>query len=143
MSFDPITLALAKKYTDEKCGGGGSGAGQKVIDLTQYFFDGNSLNDIVMELFVSGGGNQLVASDAFWADIPSDRPVRFVIDAGFLMDGLKVGCDAGCVSFFDGVAAAITTTFVVSMDGVKRVTLVFDRTVGITVIVEPLTVPGT
>lgn len=34
MSFDPITLALAKNYTDEKVGnGGGSGGGLPVVEL--------------------------------------------------------------------------------------------------------------
>lgn len=79
MSFDPITLALAKKYTDEKVGsGGGSGGGLPVVELTtQPTSDGSALTaeesaaldaaaaggtPIVLKFMVSDGAVCLVAN---------------------------------------------------------------------------------
>lgn len=154
MSFDPITLALAKKYTDEKAGGGGSGASQKMIDLTKYAARHDdygivSFNDFVLDLFSRGGGSVPVDDDStFWNDVATDSPIKFVIDAGALTLGLKVETETNSVTKLGDLPIVIEFSFLVKSDLWGKVTVVFglEGDVGaeytrITVVVEPLTIP--
>ena len=71
MSFDPITLALAENYTDEKAGGSSGGA---VLELSEYVIpntDG-TINDYLINMVFAGGGVYVAATsglERFWADV--------------------------------------------------------------------------
>ena len=62
--MDMITLALAKKYTDEKVD---VGSGATVIDLDEWGID------IVTLIFCGGGVVEFnIDHEAFWKSIPTD-----------------------------------------------------------------------
>ena len=151
MSFDPITLALAKKYTDEKAGG--SGDGPKVINLTKYELgDENSsnrptINDAVLAAFAGGGGTEdMIDNSTFWDDVSTDRPLLFVVDAEALAPGVTIEAEANSVMRRNGAIGVIEFAFLVNVGGWSKATVVFgandNGTSTITVVVEPLTVPG-
>ena len=81
MSFDPITLAHAKNYTDEKvaeagnAGGGNTGGGVSVVDLDQY-----GIGQGILALFANGGGEGTVSSlNAFWEAMSTDSDVHLTL----------------------------------------------------------------
>lgn len=71
MGFDPITLALAKAYTDSKTEGGGGGL-PVVVDLDSY-----GLGVAILQ-FVQQGGGVGVQSEMgkFWDDISNRDNLR-------------------------------------------------------------------
>lgn len=118
----------------------------KVVDLTKYDAGGNSLNDVVLGLFSSGGGKTSVSktagTDAFWHDVSDGCSIRFLIDAM----SVKILADANSTTLNpdDGTAVAIEASFLISLDSVSRVTVLFGygATMDVVVAVEPVTVPG-
>lgn len=116
----------------------------KVIDLTKYDAGGQSLNDVVINLFASGGGTTSVSNtdgtDAFWRDISAGDNIRFLIDA----TNTKLVAIANSMTFGNNGAdiAAVETSFLISPGGsTSRVTMLFGvgDEMGITVAVEPVT----
>lgn len=145
--MDMITLAKTKP---------------KKIDLSKYggtLLDNGepveavNLNLAILALFSQGGGSRVVAdTENFWKDVTTDKPVRFFMYASDDSDGLTV--EAGARSVFtnsDGIPISIDFTFAMmggDMGGANATaTAIFindyynDKTT-ITVVVEPLTIPG-
>lgn len=83
MSFDHITLALAKEYTDEKAGGG-SGGGTRILDLNNYMSGENTLTFSLFYMFAVFAGDVSTLKlddDSFWRDVGADtNPVAFLLD---------------------------------------------------------------
>lgn len=121
MSFDPITLAMAKP---------------KAIDLDKY-----GIGEVVLGLFASGGGRyEMADNNGFWDAVNTDKQLRFVIDASAM--GAVVKADVTCyTSGTDGTPALVEASFMVDYDGLHKVTIVIGNNGGIviSVIVEPLT----
>ena len=138
MGFDPITLALAKAYTDSKTEGGGGGGGPAVIDLTKYEVpEGFTINDAVLAMFAQGGGNTSgTFPTSFWNDVNTDKKVKFVIDASTL--GVIIEADAASVMKDEsGVVVSIETSFIAMMQDVGyKVTIVFNAILGLLVSVD-------
>lgn len=127
--------------------------GPKVIDLTQYELgDENSsyrptINDAVLAAFAGGGGTEdMIDNSTFWDDVYTDRPLLFVIDAKALGPSIKIEAGANSVMWGDDAVVITEFAFLVNVDGWSKVTVVFgdngDGTTKITVVVDPLTIPG-
>lgn len=126
--------------------------GPKVIDLTKYTHEitsgmSESFNEIILTLFANGGGSQdSIDDDNFWDDVSTDRPLLFVIDAEALAPGVTIEAEANSVMRGNGAIGVIEFAFLVNVGGWSKVTVVFGANDNgastITVVVEPLTVPG-
>ena len=150
MGFDPITLALAKAYTDSKSEGGGGGGGS--ADNTIRFVDdygsvGALLNEKILELAMSGGGVFSAGQDceALWADIVAKQPTQMVLNTGI---DVRIGVDILCAGetipsdnwFISGSGAM--AYFGVNL----KITCILSATNGgsgvvVSVLAEPLTFP--
>ena len=123
MSFDPIGFVFPKNSSS------GSGSGlPKTIDLTKYAqSDGTTLNDIVLNLFAAGGGQYkgFLLADLFRDIYTTNAQVSFVIDATALA-GVKIEADLKSTTLTaDGYPGAIETSFLVGLNGINRVTVMF------------------
>lgn len=137
MGFDPIMYAMLNNNTNGK-----------VIDLTKYDANGSKLNDLVLSLFMSGGGktsvNNTDGTKAFWQDVNNDGRIQLMIDASIA----KIVSDVKNKTLEpDGkTLIAIETSFMIAIGGqTARVTVLLgavNDTTEITLAVEPLSVPG-
>lgn len=137
--MDMITLAMAKP---------------KKIDLTKYALEGygasGTFNSAILLAFENGGRHIAVTDNSnFWADVNTDRPLKFVIDTSEFIQGGAIECPANSVTFVGGVPFAIECSFLVNTGAWYRVTVMFGyvtdgitTTTTITVVVDPLTIPG-
>lgn len=137
MGFDPIMYAMLNNNTNGK-----------VLDLTKYDANGQSLNDLVLSLFISGGGKTSVdntdGTQAFWQDANTDGRIQLMIDA----TSVKIVSDVKSTTLEpDGkTLKAIETSFMIATgEQTARVTVLLgavNDTTEITLAVEPLSVPG-
>lgn len=114
MSFDPITLALAKEYTDEKVGEGGGGV--VAINL-----DRHGISAALLNLFAQGGGDTTledVTHEAlginFWdsasAAAASDIALTMVVEnSTMIIRGITM-----VVNNYDGQCTSMSFSFLIS-----------------------------
>lgn len=127
---------------------GAGGGGTKVIDLTQYVFNGGgSFNDVTLTKFAYGGGSMTNETEisTFWEDVNTNEKVKFVIDASALYAGTKIESDEKSRTKYNGQTLAIETSFLVNTGAWQRATVVFGYdglASTITVVVEPLVIPS-
>ena len=106
----------------------GAGGGTKVINLTQYVFNGGgSFNDVILSMFANGGGSMINETEisTFWEDVNTNNEVKFVVDASALIAGVKIESDEKSRTKNNGQMIAIETSFMVIMETSYRVTVVF------------------
>lgn len=118
MSFDPITLAMANKYTDEKAGGSGGGT----IYLSEYADSNIDLNVAILMLAASGGGTHTFESgmEKFWADVIARQPDYLVFKLGAGETArVTVGGLAASQATYDSGSSVVSAIGILSMYGMN------------------------
>ena len=118
MSFDPITLAMAKKYTDEKVGGSGGEA----IYLGEYGPSPYTINLVVLMLASEGGGTFTFESgmEKFWTDVLTKQPDYLIFDLGDTGSArLTIGGLAASAAALESGDAVVCAIGILSMYGMN------------------------
>lgn len=114
----------------------GESGGQtaKVIDLTKYtqVTQGSTMshNDAILTLFSQNGGNlSFVDNTAFWADLDTDKPIKFLLDLSLLFEDLTFECSANSLLKNDGEIFQVDSSFLLALNGSARVTILIHKSV--------------
>ena len=105
MSFDPITLAMAKP---------------KVIDLDKY-----GIGEVISALFASGGGEQIIQVGNFFGDVSTDRVLRLEMEAY----GAHFAIDQCVRSIAEGEVVQIGFSFMTFYDGIYNINVAIVKVV--------------
>ena len=126
MSFDPITVAIANEYTDEKIGGSSGGAGGEVINLAEYSAEVSgsemNINLAILMLAANGGGTHTYETGMaqFWADVIARQPDYLVFDLGYGTAGrVSIGALIASADTLENGDSMVSAIGILSMYGMS------------------------